>query len=228
MDTRFKHWHFALLSINVCIQFTETVAQRSHWDLHPSPSTAEWALGSSAMSPRLVKKIIKWNQRPNQQKASGTFNFISFIGSLAVSHCFWLRNLWVGTWAFKGKHMVLGRKPSWLRAQPFVKEVEGPGVRESRAKRSNSGLQFLSLLRPGSRGLGISSFKWAGSTVSKGRPIHFPWLKPTLNLKQALCRGTGRERAVMSADQVNLSCGFGKWHQKEDSWTVCGGWGGKI
>lgn len=63
---------------------------------------------------------------------------------------------------------------------------------------------LFSLLSPGSRGPGVSfSYKLADSIVSKGRPIYFPRLKPTLNLMRALCRDAGEENVLVPDNSVN-------------------------
>lgn len=82
------------------------------------------------------------------------------------------------------------------------------------------------LLSPGGRGPGVdSSYKLAGSIVSKGRPIYFPRLKPTLKLMRALCRDAGEGKVVISENLVNLSYGLGndaRWRTFDQFWGTMG------
>lgn len=68
---------------------------------------------------------------------------------------------------------------------------------------------LFSLRSPGGRGPGVGfSYNLAGSSVSKGRPIYFPRLKPTLNLMRTLYGDAGEEKVLVSENLVNSLMGW--------------------
>lgn len=85
---------------------------------------------------------------------------------------------------------------------------------------------LLSLLSPGGRGPGVDfSYKLAGSILSKGRPIYFPRLKPTLNLLRVQCRDAGEEKILVSENLVNFPYGLGNGARWRTSDQFGGQWG---